>query len=117
MEQLTMEKPMLKIDFRKAIAFAFVLTSMILPLEAKTMNSDWFLTWDRPEYQEWAKEIPEGYLLHIIRKEPDNFLVVQAKLLMGEKGLPGFEVIEQRNAATEEVANRIIQDWQSVFAR
>lgn len=65
---------------------------------------EWFQTWDRPEYREWAAEIPEGYLLHIIRKEKSDWLVVQAKLIMGVSGLPGFEVVEQRTVPDEETA-------------
>jgi len=27
----------------------------------------WFVTWDRPEYKEWAKKTRDGYFLVIIR--------------------------------------------------
>lgn len=74
----------------------------------------WFQTWDRPEYLEWAKKIPEGYLLHILRKEESNYLVVQAKLLMGEKGLPGIEIVEEVNAKNKDEAFAIIQEWRKV---
>lgn len=77
------------------------------------MEKEWFQTWDRPEYLEWALEIAEGYLLHIIRKEKENFLIVQAKLIMGEKGLPGFEVIEQCNVSTENEALHCIEQWKA----
>lgn len=75
------------------------------------MDNEWFQTWDRPEYQEWAAKIPEGYLLHIIRKENCDWLVVQAKLIMGEKGLPGFEVIEQLSVPNEQMALNCIESW------
>lgn len=70
-----------------------------------------FQTWDRPEYREWAVPIKGGYELHIIRKEPDEFLVVKAKLIMGEKGLPGFEVIEEHRFASADQVAKQIQKW------
>lgn len=77
------------------------------------MDKEWFQTWDRQEYQEWALEIPEGYLLHIIREEAKNYLVVQAKLIMGTSGLPGFEVIEQCTFSTKQQALDCLEDWKS----
>lgn len=71
----------------------------------------WFQTWDRPEYLEWAKAIQEGYLLHIIRKENQNYLVVQAKLIMADSGLPGFEVITQIIHPLKKDAFRQIELW------
>ena len=71
----------------------------------------WFATWNRPEYKEWAREIKEGYSLVVIRKEPNNFLCVKAKLIMGEKGLPDFKVIEEQNLSTQKKANEQIQSW------
>ncbi len=71
----------------------------------------WFATWDRPEYKEWACESKEGYSLVVIRKEPNNFLCVKAKLVMGEKGLPDFKVTEEQNLSTEKKANELIQSW------
>lgn len=73
----------------------------------------WFVTWDRPEYKEWAKEIKEGYLLVVIRKELDNYLCVKAELLMGSKGLPDFKVFEERNVSTQKEADKIIQAWKN----
>ncbi len=97
---------------RKIIAIVFGLVTMIaISSEAAIMETEWFQTWDRPEYLEWAKQIPEGYLLHIVRKESGNFLVVQAKLIMGETGLPGFEVVQQCNAASESEALQIVEAW------
>ena len=93
------------------IAF-FLITAFIIPSEGQAMSQGWFQTWDRPEYLEWAAEIPEGYLLHIIRKEKDNYLVVQAKLIMVEKGLPGFEVVQQNNVPSMREAMMQIQTWE-----
>ena len=71
----------------------------------------WFVTWDRPEYKEWATSIKEGYLLVIIRKEKNKHLCVKAKLVMGEKGLPGFEVLEEQHFSTSQQATRRIKKW------
>ena len=71
----------------------------------------WFKTWNRLEYKEWATPIKRGYLLVIIRKEKDNYLCVKAKLLMREKGLPGFEVIEEQYVLTNQKANKQIRKW------
>lgn len=72
---------------------------------------DWFVTWDRSEYKEWAKKTKGGYFLVIIRKEPKNFLCVRARLIMGEKGLPGFEVIEEQNLPTLHKAKKTTSTW------
>lgn len=71
----------------------------------------WFQTWNRPEYQEWAKKIDEGYLLLIIRKEKDRYLCVKAKLLMAGKGLPGLEVLEELHFTAKNDAIDHIQKW------
>ena len=71
----------------------------------------WFVTWNRPEYKEWAKEIPEGYLLLVVRKEPDNFLCVKAELIMKKKGLPDFKVLEENNFPSQQKSDKQIQDW------
>lgn len=73
---------------------------------------NWFVTWDREEYKEWAKEIPKGYSLLIIRKEqPDSYLCVKAELIMREKGLPDFKVIEEHNFSTKPEAYKVIEIW------
>ena len=92
--------------------FLLLLSAIVISMKGNSMDKEWFQTWDRPEYLEWAAEIPEGYLLHIIRKEEGNFLVVQAKLIMGEKGLPGFEVIQQCNFPNQELAMKQIASWE-----
>ena len=71
----------------------------------------WFRTWDRPEYKEWASKISGGYLLVIVRKEKDKYLCVKAKLLMGEKGLPGLEVLEENYFQTKQKAEEQIKNW------
>ncbi len=71
----------------------------------------WFVTWNRPEYKEWAKETKNGYLLVIIRKEIKQYLCVKANLLMGENGLPGFEVIEEHRLQTKREANKQVAIW------
>ena len=71
----------------------------------------WFITWDRVEYREWASEITKGYLLLIIRKETDGYLCVKAELIMKERGLPDFKVIEEHNFPTQQEADKQILDW------
>ncbi len=73
--------------------------------------SKWFVTWDRQEYKEWAKEMSGGYSLLIIRREPNDFLCVRAKLIMGEKGLPDFKVVKEHRFPTKQKADKQIQDW------
>ncbi|OGH02524.1 MAG: hypothetical protein A2798_02705 [Candidatus Levybacteria bacterium RIFCSPHIGHO2_01_FULL_37_17] len=70
-----------------------------------------FLTWNLPEYKEWATPTDGGYELYIIRKEPDNFLVVKAKLIIEARGLPGFKVLEEHNLSDEKSALRKVQEW------
>lgn len=77
------------------------------------MKTRWFQTWKRPEYEEWAVPIKEGYLLHIIRKEKDKYFCVQAKLLMGETGLPGFQVVKEQRFATRKEALKQIEKWKN----
>lgn len=71
---------------------------------AHTMARNYFITWNRSEYKEWATPTKNGYGLLIIRREPDNFLVVKAKLIVGEKGLPGFDVLKEYNFPDENSA-------------
>lgn len=73
----------------------------------------WFVIWDRPEYKEWATPIKEGYLLVIVRKEKDKYLCVKAKLIMGERGLPDFEVLEERYFLTSQQSTKQIKEWQN----
>ena len=40
-----------------------------------------------------------------------DWLAVRAKLIMGEKGLPGFEVIDQKAAQDEKTAYEWIDSW------
>ena len=71
----------------------------------------WFVTWDRPEYKEWAIPIKNGYFLVVLRKEKSRFLCVKAELLMGEKGLPEFKVIEEKYFLLKSKALKKIRDW------
>lgn len=80
---------------------------------SKSAQSEWFQTWDRSEYLEWAKPISEGYLLHIIKKETYHYLVVQAKLMMKEVGLPDFHIMDQINLITLEESTEQINKWRN----
>ena len=71
----------------------------------------WFVTWSRLEYKEWAIKSKNGYLLVIVRKEKTKYLCVKAELLIGEKGLPGFNVLEEARYAFLEKANEQIREW------
>lgn len=74
----------------------------------------WFVTWDRPEYKEWAKVVDGGYLLVILRTEENGKLYcVRARLNMGPKGLPGFVVDEDKYPASAEDAQGTIDAWKS----
>lgn len=79
------------------------------------MGKEYFKTWDVPGYQEWASPTDGGYELHIVRKELDNFLVVKAKLVMGEKGLPGFEILEEHHLPDEQAALDKVQEWKDTI--
>ena len=71
----------------------------------------WFVTWDRPEYKEWAIPIAKGYLLVVLRKEKARFLCVKAELIMGEKGLPAFNVLEEKYYSSKPQASEQIKEW------
>lgn len=71
----------------------------------------WFVTWDREEYKEWATPIAKGYLLVVLRKEKTKFLCVKAELIMGEKGLPAFNVLEEKYYPTQQKASKQIKEW------
>ena len=71
----------------------------------------WFGTWDRQEYKEWALPIEGGYLLIVLRTEKTRFLCVKAELLMGEKGLPAFKVLEEKYYPSKSKASGQIKDW------
>lgn len=79
------------------------------------MKKDWFMTWNRPEYEEYATETPKGYHLVIIRKEKDRYLCVGAELIMKEKGLPEFYVRKEGYKSTKEEATEQISRWQISF--
>ncbi|OGH24287.1 MAG: hypothetical protein A3B47_00790 [Candidatus Levybacteria bacterium RIFCSPLOWO2_01_FULL_39_24] len=71
----------------------------------------WFVTWNKLEYKEWATPVQEGYLLVIIRKEKVKYICVKAKLIMGEKGLPAFEISEEKHFPTSQQAAKQISQW------
>lgn len=77
------------------------------------MKKKWFVTWNRPEYKEYATETTNGYLLAIIRKEKEKFLCVMARLRMSEKGLPNFIVLKEEYKFTQEEAVKQISQWQN----
>lgn len=72
----------------------------------------WFITWDRPEYKEWASLVKGGYQLVILRVENDRrFLCVKAKLNIKAKGLPEFVTVEEKYVLTTKDSQRIISEW------
>ncbi len=71
----------------------------------------WFRTWNRPEYKEWASKIKAGYLLVIIRKEEKRYLTVKAELIMKDKGLPDFKVLEEQYFSSRKAALEKIKQW------
>lgn len=73
--------------------------------------SKWFVTWNRPEYKEWASKNKNGYLLVIIRKEKNRYLTVKAELIMKDKGLPDFKVLEEKYCFSKKDSIRKIQEW------
>ena len=76
------------------------------------MSKEWVKIWSLPTYEEWATETSDGNQeLHIIRKEPGEYFVVRAKLIFGETGLPGFEVIEEHRFPSHDEGLRQIKTW------
>jgi len=71
----------------------------------------WFVTWNRPEYKEWASEIQSGYLLVIIRKEKNRYLTVKAEVIMKDKGLPDFKILEEHYFSIKRDSARKIREW------
>lgn len=72
----------------------------------------WFITWDRPEYKEWAHIVKGGYQLIILRMENDGrLLCVKARLNMKAKGLPEFVTEEEKHISSEQDAQRVINEW------
>jgi hypothetical protein len=71
----------------------------------------WFLTWDVPEYKERAKKTPPRNLLVILRREPDRYYCVKADFRVGERGLPGFNVLEELYFPAEQQAAKQITAW------
>jgi len=79
------------------------------------MSNFWFTTWDVPEYKEWAQKKKYGYLLTIIRKQPQDFLAVKAKLIFKAKGLPQFVTLQSSTVKTGKEAKAVIKKWQGIL--
>lgn len=73
--------------------------------------SEWFQTWNRSEYIEWAKPIDNGYLLIIARKQKDDWLIARANLIFKDSGFPEFQVLEQGAVVTQEEALAKLEKW------
>jgi hypothetical protein len=70
------------------------------------------VTWNVPEYKEWAIKKSYGYLLTIIRQQPKDFLAVKAKLIFKAKGLPQFVTLKSLTVKTGKEAKAVIKKWQ-----
>ena len=79
------------------------------------MSNFWFFTWNRREYKEWAQKKAYGYLLTIIRKQPQDFLAVKAKLIFKAKGLPQFITLQSSTVKTGKETREVIKKWQGVL--
>lgn len=75
--------------------------------------NDWFQTWNRAEYIEWAKPINGGYQLIIARKQVNDWLVARANLTFRDTGFPEFQVIEQGNVLSQEEALAKLNSWKT----
>lgn len=74
----------------------------------------WFVTWDQPEYKEWAKKDNQGYQLVILRVESDGrLLCVKARLNIKAKGLPEFITEKERYYTSKREANKVISEWRA----
>lgn len=72
----------------------------------------WFVTWNRPEYKEWACIVKGGYQLVILRVENDGrYLCVKARLNIKPRGLPEFVTEEERYVSTIKDSQEIISEW------
>ncbi|MEK7533986.1 MAG: hypothetical protein AAB600_01480 [Patescibacteria group bacterium] len=74
----------------------------------------WFVTWNRPNYFEWAKANKNGYRLLVIHPESDGrYLAVDAQLEMLPQGLPKFTVTEQKYIGDLKSAKQQVAEWQN----
>lgn len=72
----------------------------------------WFITWNRPEYREWASIVKGGYQLVILRMEKDGqLLCVKARLNMKARGLPEFVAEEEKYVSTKKDSQKVISEW------
>lgn len=88
-------------------------TQSVNLLRYNQIMTKWFKVWNRPEYKEWALPTSYGYLLVIIRKQPQDYLLAKAKLIVKPKGLPLFETLEEKIVKSKQQANHQIKDWQT----
>jgi hypothetical protein len=74
----------------------------------------WFVTWDRPEYREWALADERGYQLVIACAEADGqFLCVKARLDRQPRGMPAFVTEREERFSTRERAEEAIAGWKA----
>ena len=73
----------------------------------------WFQVWNRQEYKEWALPKPYGYLLIIKRRQPNNFLLAKAKLIVKKTGLPIFATLDMVTFKSEKQADNKLREWKS----
>jgi hypothetical protein len=72
----------------------------------------WFVTWDRPEYREWARADAGGYELVILCVEADgSHLCVKARLNRLAKGMPQFVTESEERLSTMPLAQARIDGW------
>jgi hypothetical protein len=74
---------------------------------------NWFVTWNVPEYKEWAQKTNYGYLLLVINKENSGYRCAKAKLIFKNNGLPEFSLLEEIVVNTVNEAERQIKEWKS----
>ncbi|MDO8341193.1 MAG: hypothetical protein Q7T59_04415 [Candidatus Woesebacteria bacterium] len=86
-----------------------MMLSKSLEKEVKNM---WFVTWNRPEYKEWAHIVKGGYQLVILRVEKDGrLLCVKARLNMKAKRLPEFVIEEEKHVSAIKDSQKAISEW------
>jgi hypothetical protein len=74
----------------------------------------WFVTWDRPEYREWACADDGGYKLAIVCVEGDGaFLCVKARLNKRDKGMPQFVTDREERFYEKLRAEATIEAWKA----
>jgi hypothetical protein len=87
------------------------LADMVSQVKGREHAMDWFVTWDVPEYREWAHKADYGYLLLIINKESQGFRCAKARLLFQDAGLPAFDLLSETVVETDDDAEGLIKGW------